>query len=206
VILATGARFKQLNVQGEKELLGKGVSYCAVCDGAFFKQKEVVVVGGGDSAVSEALYLANLVKKVTLVHRRNRLRAVSVLANRAKQNHKIEFAWDSLVTQVYGKDRVQAVGLKNLVKNTQSRLECSGVFVSIGYTPNTGFLVDLVKLDDSGYIIADQSMQTSKQGIFACGDCLRKPLRQVVTACGEGAVAGFSAIEYVSKIKGQAYD
>ena len=207
IILAVGASPKQLGIEGEKEFRGKGVSYCAICDGRLFKDKDIVVVGGGNSAVSEALYLTRFARKVVLVHRRNRLRAVSILAQRAKENKKIDFAWNSVVTQIYGKDRVEGVGLTNVANQTQSRVACSGVFVSVGLIPNTDFLgSSLVKLDDYGYIITDQSMQTSSPGIFACGDCRVKPLRQVVTACGDGAVAGFSATEYVDRIKGRAYD
>jgi thioredoxin reductase (NADPH) len=206
VILAVGARPRQLGIGGEEEFRGKGVSYCAICDGTFFKDKDIVVVGGGNSAVSEALYLSRIARKVMLVHRRNRLRAVAVLARRAKENKKIDIIWDSVITKIYGKDKVEGVGLKNVNDQTQSRLACSGVFVSIGFVPNTDFLAGLVKLDDAGYIITDQAMQTSHPGIFACGDCRVKPLRQVVTACADGATAAFSAVEYVDRIKGQAYD
>ncbi|MGD9014515.1 MAG: thioredoxin-disulfide reductase [Candidatus Omnitrophota bacterium] len=206
IILAVGASPKQLGIEGEKEFRGKGVSYCAICDGRLFKDKDIVVVGGGNSAVSEALYLTRFARKVVLVHRRNRLRAVSILVQRAKENKKIDFAWNSLVTKIYGKDKVEGVGLQSVIDQAQSRLTCSGVFVSVGLVPNTNFLGSLVKLDDYGYIITDQSMQTSAPGVFACGDCRAKPLRQIVTACGDGAVAGFSATEYVDRIKGRAYD
>jgi len=206
VILAVGAKPKQLGIEGEEAFRGKGVSYCAICDGTFFKDKDIVVVGGGNSAVSEALYLTRFARKIILVHRRNRLRAVPILAQRAKENKKIELVWNSVITQVYGKDKVEGVGLKNVVDQVQSRLACSGVFVSVGLIPNTDFLGGLVKLDDDGYIVTDQAMQTSCPGIFACGDCRVKHLRQIVTACGDGAVAGFSATEYTDRIKGQAYD
>jgi thioredoxin reductase (NADPH) len=205
VILAVGTRPKQLGIEGEEKFRGKGVSYCAVCDGTFFKHKDVVIVGGGDSAVSEALYLSRLASKVILVHRRSRLRAVSALAQRAKDNKRIEFIWNSVITQIYGKDKLEGISLENTVDRTQSKLACSGVFISIGYIPNTDFLAGLIKLDNSGYIITDEKMQTSSSGIFACGDCRGKPLRQVVTACGDGAVAAFSAVEYVDRIKGRAY-
>ncbi|MFH1678091.1 MAG: thioredoxin-disulfide reductase [Candidatus Omnitrophota bacterium] len=197
VILAVGARPKQLGVEGEEGFIGKGVSYCAVCDGAFFKDKDIIVVGGGDSAVSEALYLTRFARKVFLLHRRDRLRAVFGLSQKAKDNKNIEILWNSVITQIYGKDKVQGVSLKNVVNQTQSRLDCGGVFISIGYIPNTDFLSGLVKLDALGYIITDQAMRTSIPGIFACGDCRVKPLRQVVTACGDGATAAFSAIEYI---------
>lgn len=206
IILAVGAKPKQLGIPGEEEFRGKGVSYCAICDGAFFKDRDIVVAGGGDSAVNEALYLTRFARKVFLVHRRNRLRAVSILAKRAKENKKIECVWDSVITKIYGKDKVEGTYLKNLFGETESKLACSGVFISIGYVPNTDFFTDLVKLDNSGYIITDESMQTSRLGIFACGDCRVKPLRQVVTACSDGAVAAFSAIKYVEQFKGQAYN
>jgi len=206
IILAVGRSPKQLGVPGEKEFGGKGVSYCAVCDGAFFKDKDIAVIGGGDSAVSEALFLSRFADKVFLVHRRNRLRAVPILIQRAKENKKIEFILNSVVSQIYGKDKVEGIYLKNLIDGTQFQIACSGVFISVGSIPNTDFLADLVKLDSSGYIITDEAMQTSCSGIFACGDCRVKPLRQVVTACGDGAVAGFSAIEYVERIKGKSYN
>ena len=201
-----GARPRQLDIPGEAEFRGKGVSYCAVCDGALFKDKDIVVVGGGNSAVSEALYLTRFARRVILVHRRSRLRAVTVLAQRAKENKKIELMLNSIVTQIFGEEKVQGVSLKNVKDTTQSRIACSGIFISVGYTPNTDFLTDLVKLDSSGYIMTDQAMQTSRPGIFACGDCRAQSLRQVVTACADGAQAASSAIEYVDRIKGQSYD
>lgn len=202
VILSVGSRARQLGIKGEQEFRGKGVSYCAVCDGAFFKAQDIVVVGGGDSAVSEALYLSHFSRRVILVHRRKRLRAVSILDQRARENKKIEFIWDSVLTQIYGKNKVEEVELKNLVDGSQSRLACNAVFISVGGIPNTDFVSKLVKLDGSGYIVTDQAMQTSAPGIFAAGDCRAVPLRQIVTACGDGAVAGFSVIEYVDRTKG----
>ncbi len=205
VILAVGAKPKQLGIDGESQFLGKGVSYCAVCDGAFFKDRDIMVVGGGDSAVEEALYLSRFARKVILVHRRNRLRATSILERKAKENDKIEFIWNSVITQIYGKNKVEGVFLKNLVDGTQLSLECSGVFISVGCIPNTDFLGDLIELDSLGYIISDQMMQTSCPGVFVCGDCRMKALRQVVTACSDGAIAGFNAVNYVDRIKGKAY-
>lgn len=203
VILAVGRRPKLLGVPGEEELRGKGVSYCAVCDGAFFKDKDIVVVGGGDAAVQEALYLTRFARKVILVHRRNKLRATPILQERARCNKKIEFLWDSVVTEILGKDYVQGVYLKNLKGEAINRIACQGVFISVSSVPNTDFLKGLIELDDDGYIVADEAMRTSQPGIFACGDCRDKPLRQIVTACGDGAVAAFSAIEYVDEIKGR---
>ena len=205
VIVAVGASPRQLGLPGEEALRGKGVSYCAVCDGAFFKDKDIVVVGGGDSAVTEALFLTRFARKVSLVHRRNRLRAVGLLAQRAKENKKIEFIWNSVVSEIEGSDKVGGIHLQNVVDQAKSRIACDGVFIAVGYTPNTDFLRDLIKLDNSGYIIADQAMKTSSRGIFACGDCRANPLRQIVTACGDGAIAASSAIEYIDQIRGQAY-
>lgn len=206
LVLAVGTRPRKLDIDGEERFRGKGVSYCAVCDGALFKDKDIVVIGGGNSAVEEALYLTRFAREVALAHRRSRLRADSILAQRVKRNKKIRLILNSVVTQIYGKDNVEGLGLKNVVDEAQSRLPCSAVFISIGYIPNTEFLTDSIKLDDSGYIVTDEKMQTEKPGVFACGDCRKKPLRQVVTACGDGAVAAFSAVEYVDRIKGQAYD
>jgi len=206
VVLAVGARHRRLGVEGEEEFRGKGVSYCAVCDGAFFKDKDIVVAGGGNSAVSEALYLTRFAKKVVLVHRRDRLRAVSALAQKAKDNKKIEIILNSVITRIQGKDKVGGVELRNLSGENKSLLACQGIFISVGYAPNTEPVAGLVEVDGSGYVIADETMQTSKPGIFACGDCRAKPLRQAITACGDGAVAATSAIKYVDRIKGRAYE
>ncbi|MBL7081939.1 MAG: FAD-dependent oxidoreductase, partial [Candidatus Omnitrophica bacterium] len=169
VILAVGASPRQLGIPGEEALRGKGVSYCAICDGAFFKDKDIVVVGGGDSAVVEALFLTRFARKVSLVHRRNRLRAAGLLAQRTEENKKIEFIWNSVVSEIEGSDRVEGIHLKNVVDEAESRIACDGVFIAVGYTPNTDFLRDLIELDKSGYIITDQAMKTSSPGIFACG-------------------------------------
>jgi len=206
IILATGTRYKQLGVDGEKKFCGKGVSYCAICDGAFFKDKDIVIVGGGNAAVEEALYLTRFARKVILVHRRKRLRADSVLAKRASENKKIEIIFNSTITQIYGTDKVGGVLLKNVIDETNSKRECSGVFISIGQIPNTEFLSNIVELDKLGYIISDERMMTSQPGIFACGDCRAKFLRQVVTACAEGAQAAVGTVAYVDRLKGQAYD
>ncbi|MEA2081313.1 MAG: thioredoxin-disulfide reductase [Elusimicrobiota bacterium] len=205
VIIATGAKPKKLDIPGEDEFRGKGVSYCATCDGAFFRDKDIVVVGGGDTAVEEALFLTRFGKKVILIHRRNRLRAAKVLQERAQANDKIEFVWDSIPLQILGNQQVEAVKIKNVKTGKESEISCQGIFVFVGLIPNTDFLGGLVELDERGYVITDDEMKTSREGVFACGDCRKKLLRQVVTACGDGAVAAFSSQKYAEELKGTAY-
>jgi len=206
VIVATGANWRKIGVPGEAELTGRGVSYCATCDGPFYRDREVVVIGGGDTAVQEALFLTNFASRVTIVHRRNRLRATPLLRERAASNPKIAFAWDSIVTEIGGKEAVTHVRVANVKEPEETReIPADGVFVFIGLVPNTGFLEGAVKLGRDGYIVADRDMKTSAPGIFACGDCIEKLLRQVVTACGDGATAAFSAQLYVEDLKGTGY-
>jgi thioredoxin reductase (NADPH) len=206
VITATGAYWRKLGVPGEDAYVGKGVSYCATCDGPMYRNREVVVVGGGDTAVQEALFLTNFVKKVTIVHRRNRLRATKILQKRALSHNKIEFAWDCVVEEISGGDVVQKVKLRNVKSSADYReIPADGVFIFIGLTPKTDIVRGIVDLDKGGYIIVDANMQTSARGIFACGDCVSKRLRQVVTACGDGATAAFSAQLYVEEVKGESY-
>jgi thioredoxin reductase (NADPH) len=205
LIIASGARPKELGVPGEDRLKGKGVSYCATCDAAFYKDKEVVVVGGGDSAVEEALFLTRFAKKVTLIHRREQLRAAKVLQERVSGNKKIELIFESVVTEILGKDRVDNVRIKKLKTGKESAMACEGVFIFVGYTPNTDFVRGFLKLDEDSYIVTDDNMRTSEEGVFACGDCRKKSLRQIVTACGDGAQAAFSAQKYVEELKGLAY-
>lgn len=205
LIIASGARPRQLDVKGENEFLGKGVSYCAVCDGAFFKNKKIVVVGGGNSAVEEALFLTRFASKVTLIHRRSTLRADRMYQERAKADKKIDFRMKSVVREITGETKVQAVKLLNLDTNEEHMLECEGVFISAGLVPNTAFIKDNVKLDENGYVKVDMDMKTSQVGIFACGDCRKTSLRQVVSACADGAMAGYSAQKYVEEMKGIQY-
>ncbi|MFH1478274.1 MAG: thioredoxin-disulfide reductase [Candidatus Omnitrophota bacterium] len=205
IIIASGAKLKELGVEGEKKFQGRGVSYCATCDGAFFKDKDIVVIGGGDTAVEEALFLTRFGKKVTLIHRKDRLRATKVLQERAFENKKLDIIWDSTLVKILGKDKIESCLLKNIKTNEEKSIECSGVFIFVGYIPNASFSKDILKLDKDGYIITDKEMGTSKKGIFACGDCTSKRLRQVVTACGDGATASFSAQAYVEDLKGIAY-
>jgi thioredoxin reductase (NADPH) len=205
VIAAVGARFKQLGVPGEELLRGKGVSYCATCDGPFFRDKEVVVAGGGDSAVQEALYLTRFAKKVTIIHRRGTLRATKILQDRAYANPKIAIVWNSKVAAIEGKEKVEQIRLLNTKDGSESTLKTDGVFIFIGWEPNTGFLGEQVRHDDRGYVITDDAMRTSMKGVFACGDARKKILRQVVTAVGEGAVAAVAAQEYLDDLRGTSY-
>ena len=205
VIIATGANWRRLGAAGEERFIGKGVSFCATCDGPFYRNREVVVVGGGDTAIQEALYLTRFAKKVTVIHRRDRLRATAILQKRAFANEKIAFAWNSVVESIEGLDLVQGVRLKDVRTGAVRELAANGVFIFVGLTPNTAPFRGLVGMDAGCYITVDANMQTSVPGIFACGDCIAKRLRQVVTACGDGAVAAFSAQLYVEELKGEAY-
>jgi thioredoxin reductase (NADPH) len=205
VIVASGASHKMLNVPGEVPLRGKGVSYCATCDGPFSKDKDVAVIGGGNSAVQEAVYLTRFASTVTLIHRRDRLRATHILQERAKANNKIRFVWNSVVTEIKGADRVDSVCVRNLIDNSASDIAVNGVFVFVGLEPHSGFARGKLDLDAGGYISTDDTMHTSARGVFACGDVRKKLLRQVVTAAGEGATAAFAAQEYIEEVRGIAY-
>ena len=205
VIIATGANWRRIGAAGEERFIGKGVSFCATCDGPFYRNHEVAVVGGGDTAIQEALYLTRFAKKVTLIHRRDRLRATAILQKRAFANEKIAFAWNSVVESIEGLDLVQGIKLKDVKTGATRELAVNGVFIFVGLTPNTTPFRELVAADQGGYITVDANMQTSVPGIFACGDCIAKRLRQVVTACGDGATAAFSAQLYVEELKGDTY-
>lgn len=206
VIVATGAYWRKLGVPGEETFIGKGVSYCATCDGPFCRNREVVVVGGGDTAIQEALFLTNFATKVTVVHRRHRLRASGILQKRAFANKKIEFAWNAAVDEITGGNFVEGVRIRDVGNpDVKREIPAEGVFIFVGLIPNTAIMKGLIDLDENGYIRTDNHMQTSTPGIFACGDCISKRLRQVVTACGDGATAAFSAQLYVDDVKGEAY-
>ena len=205
VIIASGARLRELGVPGEKKFQGRGVSYCATCDGALFRNKEIIVAGGGDTAIEEALFLTRFASKVTIIHRRDRLRATKILQERARANKKIAFALGSVVTAIKGTNTVAAVNIRDVKTSQEKDLPCQGVFIFIGYLPNTDFARGIVDLDDKGYIKAGPEMTTSAQGIFAAGDCRQKRLRQVVTAAGDGATAAWAAQQYVDELKGIAY-
>lgn len=205
LIIASGARPKKLNIVGEDRLQGKGISYCATCDGPLYRDKNIVLIGGGDAAVEEALFLTKFGKKITLIHRRDRLRAAKVLQERVFSNKKIEVIWDSKPIEIVGEDRIRSVKVKNIKTKKEQDICCDGAFIFIGYIPNTDFIKGLIKLDKNGYIVTDDKMATSKKGVFSCGDCRQKVLRQVVTACGDGAQAAFSTQQYVEGLKGVAY-
>jgi thioredoxin reductase (NADPH) len=205
IVISSGTEWRKLGVPGEDELRGKGVSYCATCDGPFFRNEEIVVVGGGNTALQEAHYLTEFAKKVHVVHRRDRLRADKILQDRAFSNPKIEFVWDSVVEEIHGQKGVDRVILRNLKNGKREKLACSGAFIFIGLIPNTQMLGEFIQLDKDGYIQTDDEMRTSRPGVFACGDVRKKILRQIVTACGDGAIAAYSAREYVETLKGTSY-
>ncbi len=195
VIITTGTTPKKLGAKGELELIGRGVSYCATCDGFFFRDKTVVVVGGGDSAITEAIYLTKMTKKVIVVHRRDQLRAEKINQEHAFANPKISFVWDSVVEEIAGKQVVEKVIIRNVKTNTVSEIKTDGVFIYVGLIPNTRFAD--VKKDEWGFIITNDNRETSVKGIFAAGDCRVTPLRQIATAVGDGAIAAVSAERYI---------
>jgi thioredoxin reductase (NADPH) len=198
IIIATGAQFRKLNVPGEDKFVGKGVSYCATCDGPLFKGKTVAVIGGGDTAVTEALYLSKFASSVKVVHRRNQLRADKILQGKAAADPKIEFIWDSIVIQIEGEGIVKQLTIKNTKNAKLSILELAGVFVAIGSEPNSAQWKGLLPLDEEGYIITDESMRTKIAGVFAAGNVRHNSARQVVTAAGDGATAAISAEKFLS--------
>jgi thioredoxin reductase (NADPH) len=200
LIIATGAEPKKLNIPGEDEFRGRGVSYCATCDGAFYKDKEIVVIGGGNSAVSEAMFLTRFASKVGVIHRRAVLRADKILAERASLDPKIYFVWDTVPERIIGKDTVEAVEVKNVVTGEKKKIGTDGVFIYIGEHPNTSTVKDLVKLSDDGSILVDENMAAAKNGIFAAGDVCKKSLRQIATAVGDGALAAHSARIYLESV------
>ncbi|MBI6863246.1 thioredoxin-disulfide reductase [Lysinibacillus fusiformis] len=201
IIITTGAEYKKMGVPGEKELGGRGVSYCAVCDGAFFKQKNLVVVGGGDSAVEEGVYLTRFADKVTIVHRRDKLRAQKILQDRAFANDKIDFIWNATVKEINeANGKVGSVTLQSTVDGTESEFTTDGVFVYIGMLPLTKPFESLGILNDAGYILTNDNMETTISGIFAAGDVREKSLRQIVTATGDGSIAAQAVQHYVEEL------
>lgn len=197
VIIATGSEYRKLNVPGEEKMVGRGVSYCATCDGVLFRDREVAVIGGGDTAVADALELSQHCSRVYLVHRRDELRAGEVLRQRAFAEPRIAFIWDSVVEEVAGEEKVRALKLRNVKTNQPSSLEVEGVFVAVGLTPNSQGFAGLVKLSDTGHVIADRLTATSIAGIFAAGDVRQDSARQIVTAAGDGAAAAIAAFKYL---------
>ncbi|PGL71584.1 thioredoxin-disulfide reductase [Bacillus sp. AFS055030] len=202
IIIATGAEYKKIGVPGEQELGGRGVSYCAVCDGAFFKDKELVVVGGGDSAVEEGVYLTRYASKVTIVHRRDQLRAQKILQDRAFANEKISFIWNSTIKEINGTDgKVSSVTLVDTQNGEESDFKTDGVFIYIGMLPLTKPFVSLGITNENGYIETNDVMETKVPGIFAAGDVREKTLRQVVTATGDGSIAAQAVQHYIEELK-----
>lgn len=201
VIIATGAQAKKLGISGEKEFAGRGVSYCAVCDGAFYRDKVVAVVGGGNAAVEEGCYLTKFAKKVYIIHRRDTLRADKIVQERAFKNDKVEFIYDTMPVEIKGKDCVESFVVKNVKTDEISELSVDGVFPYIGFAPNVEHINAQVKQDETGFIVTDECMQTSVKGVYAVGDVRTTPLRQVITAAADGAVAGCFATKYLDEIK-----
>jgi len=200
LIIATGAYPKKLGVPGEDKFTGRGVSYCGTCDAPFFKNKEILVVGGGDRALEETIFLTSYASKVTLVHRRKELRASAILQEHARSNQKISFLLDSVIEEILGENKVEAVKIKNLTSSQVSKIPCQGVFIFVGIQPNTQVFRNVLHLDESAFIITDEIMKTSRDGIYACGDCRKKSLYQVINACGEAAVSADSAHKYLMSL------
>jgi len=199
VIIATGSSYRELGIPGEKRLSGHGVSWCATCDGFFFRDQDIAVVGGGDSALEEATFLTRFARSVTVVHRRDALRASAIMQDRARANPKIRFAWDSVLTEVVGEDRVAGVKLQNTKTGEESFLEVSGIFVAIGHDPRSELFTGQLEMDDEGYLIVDQpSTRTKIPGVFAAGDVVDHTYRQAVTAAGSGCAAALDAERWLA--------
>ena len=201
IIIATGAKNKKLNVKGEIENIGKGVSYCAVCDGAFYKDKVVAVVGGGNSALEEALYLTRHAKKVYLIHRREAFRADKIIQDKIYQNNKIELVLNSTIEEILADEKVKSVIIKNTQNDKKAELKIDGIFPYIGLEPNIELFGAQLKLDESGFILTDVTMKTSVDGVYAVGDVRKTPLRQVITAVSDGAIAGVEVAKYLMNLK-----
>jgi thioredoxin reductase (NADPH) len=201
LIITTGATPKKLDVPGEKTLTGRGVSYCGTCDGWFFKDKDIVVVGGGDSSLEEGLFLTRFAKSVTVIHRRDSLRASAILQNRAFTNPKMSFIWDSVVTEVLGDGAVEAVRVVNVKSNAETIIDTKATFIFIGHTPNSELFVGQLSLDEKGYIVINNQMETSIPGVFAAGEIADPHFRQVVTSAGMGAAAAIQATRYLENLE-----
>ncbi len=189
LIISTGVNPKKLDIPGEKEFTGKGVSYCAICDAFFYKNKNVLVVGGGDSALTEALYLTNFANKVYIIHRRDKLRAAQYLQEKAFKNNKIEFIFNSILKEIKGEKRVEKVLIQNIKEDRIYELDVDGIFIYIGLAPNSSLFKDKINLDENGFINTDSEMRTNKKFVYAVGDVRKKELRQIITACADGAIA-----------------
>lgn len=200
VIIATGAEHKHLGLENEQELIGRGVGYCAACDGMLYKDKTVVVIGGGNSAAADALLLSKICKKVIIVHRRDKLRAERAYLKPLLDAQNVEFEWNSNVCRILSNDTVTGVVIKNSLDGAEKEISVQGVFISIGRVPQTGLVRDKLELDKNGYIIADETTKTSREGVFAAGDVRTKPIRQIVTAVADGATAAHFAEEYLANV------
>lgn len=200
LIIAAGAQARKLGIPGEKEFAGRGVSYCAICDGSFFKDKVVTVIGGGNAAVEEAIYLTKFATKVNLVHRRDALRADKIVQQRALNNPKINFVWNAVPLEIKGENSVNEIVLKNTQTDEVFSLSTDGVFPYIGFAPNSQVFASQVNMDRGGFIVTDEYMQTNIAGVYAAGDIRTTPLRQIITAAADGAVAATSAIKYLEKL------
>jgi thioredoxin reductase (NADPH) len=197
LILSTGANPTHLNVPGEVELTGRGVSYCATCDGWFFKDKKVVIVGGGDSALEEGLFITRYASSVTVIHRRDELRASPVLQKRAKEHHKMNFIWDTVVTEVVGSDKLETLKLKNVKTGAESTFETDGLFIFIGHVPNTQMFEGQLEMSNLGYVVVNDKMETSVEGVYAAGEIADPHFRQVITSAGMGAAAAIQATRFL---------
>jgi len=199
IIVAVGSKPRKLGIPGEEKFIGRGVSYCATCDAPFYKEKRVVIVGGGNTVAEEALYLARFANEVSIIHRRDQLRASEILQERLRGNKKIKFILSHVAAEIIGEKFVSGLKVKDLKSGGESIIPCDGVFIYIGYDPETELLKNKLNMDEQGFIITDELMNTSASGVFACGDCRRKSLYQVINACGDGAVAADSAYKYITK-------
>lgn len=206
VIIACGAQAKKLDIKGEKEFIGRGVSYCAVCDGAFYKDKIVTVIGGGNAAVEEAMYLTKFAKEVYIVHRRDKLRADKIIQERAFKNDKLKFIWDCKPLEIQGNDTVTSIVIENIKTGEITNLKTDGVFPYIGFTPNVKGFSGQLQQDENGFIITDNTMQTSIEGVFAIGDVRNTPLRQVITAASDGAISAVYASKYLEHLAEKEQD
>jgi len=201
IIIATGTEPTKMNIPGEKEFLGMGISYCATCDGAFFRNMDVAVIGGGDAAIEESLSLTKIVRRVYVIHRRDKLRAQKILKERAFKNDRIEFLWNKRPVEIGGAGQVEYIIVEDAVTGERLRMNVSGVFVYIGSSPNTSFLGNLVDRDEAGFILTDENLCTKTKGLFAAGDARKKTLRQIATAVGDGAIAAVNLERYILEIR-----
>jgi thioredoxin reductase (NADPH) len=199
VIVATGRRNKKLGIENEEKFIGRGISYCAVCDAQLFKDKIVAVVGGGDTAFTEAIYLTKFVKKLYLVHRRKEFRATKILQEQLKQKNNVEFLTPYIVEKLLGDEKISGVLINNVETQEKKEVSCDGIFVCIGHQPNTEFVKELLQTDEDGYIVTDNNLQTSVRGIFACGDCRKDTIKQIVYAAADGAKSAFSVNKYLEE-------